>query len=139
MSDLSPLCAPKRTFANASGFIGSRPGDIRFGSGVFAPPIRPPDPVRRTSGPHDGPLIEGTESPIEASQRGLDQPRLEPLGEKAKAGAIPIHGLDEVRLPAPEHEEVRTAATIATLETASRGFRFSEPATFSTRVAHSHR
>ena len=69
--------APKRTFANASGFIGSRPSDIRFGSGVFAPPIGPPDPVRCTSGPHDGPLIGGTESPIEASQRGLDQPRLE--------------------------------------------------------------
>jgi hypothetical protein len=66
MSDLSPLCAPKRTFANASGFIGSRPSDIRFGSGVFAPPIGPPDPVRCTSGPHDGPLIGGTESPIEA-------------------------------------------------------------------------
>jgi hypothetical protein len=25
MSGLSPLCAPKRTFANASDFIGSRP------------------------------------------------------------------------------------------------------------------
>jgi hypothetical protein len=25
MSDLSPLCAPKRTFANAFGFMGSRP------------------------------------------------------------------------------------------------------------------
>jgi len=25
MSDLSLLCAPKQTFANASGFMGSRP------------------------------------------------------------------------------------------------------------------
>jgi hypothetical protein len=25
MSDLSPLCAPKRTFASVSGFMGSRP------------------------------------------------------------------------------------------------------------------
>ena len=31
---------------------------------------------------------------------------LEPLGEKTKAGAIPVHDLDEVGLPAPEHEKV---------------------------------
>src|ERR1700726_3864510 len=58
-------------------FIGSRPSDIRFGSGVFAPPIGPADHARCTSGPRDGPLIGGTESPTEASQRGLDQPRIE--------------------------------------------------------------
>ena len=46
-------------------------------SRVFAPPLRPPDPVRCTSGLHDGPLIGGTESPIEAGQRGLDEPRFE--------------------------------------------------------------
>ena len=77
MSDLSPLCAPKRTFANASGFIGSRPSDIRLGSGAFAPPFRPPDFMGSASGLHDDLLIGGTESPIEASQRGLDEPRLE--------------------------------------------------------------
>jgi hypothetical protein len=31
---------------------------------------------------------------------------LEPFGEKAKAAAIPVHDLDEVGLPAPEHEEM---------------------------------
>jgi len=30
-----------------------------------------------TSGLHDGPLIGGTKSPIQAGQRGLDQPRFE--------------------------------------------------------------
>jgi len=28
MSDLSPECAPKRTFANASEFMGSRPSPV---------------------------------------------------------------------------------------------------------------
>jgi hypothetical protein len=35
-------------------------------SRMFAPPNGPPDPVRCTSGLHDGLLIGGTESPIEA-------------------------------------------------------------------------
>jgi len=33
--------------------------------------------VRCTSSLHDDPLISGTESPIEAGQRGLDEPRFE--------------------------------------------------------------
>jgi hypothetical protein len=52
-------------------------GEVRFRSGVFAPPLRPPDLVRSTRGLHDGPLIGGTESPTEACQRGLDEPRFE--------------------------------------------------------------
>jgi len=46
-------------------------------SGIFAPPLRPFNLVRCTSGLHDGPLIGRTESPIETGQRGLDEPRFE--------------------------------------------------------------
>jgi hypothetical protein len=47
---------------------------VRSMSGVFAPSLRPFDLVGGTSGLHDSPLIGGTESPIKAGQRGLDQP-----------------------------------------------------------------
>jgi hypothetical protein len=40
MSDLSPECAPKRTFANASEFMGSRPGTPANGTTGFHNPIR---------------------------------------------------------------------------------------------------
>jgi hypothetical protein len=45
--------------------------------GVLAPPLRPPDLVRCTSGLHDDPLFGRTEWLGELGQRGLDQPRFE--------------------------------------------------------------
>src|ERR1019366_672695 len=66
---------------NVSGSVARRrTGDadeVSSMSGVFAPPLRPFDLVGGTRGLHDGPLIRGTESPIEAGQRGLDKPRFE--------------------------------------------------------------
>jgi len=46
-----------------------RKADVRIAgadSGIFAPPLRPFDHARCASGLHDGPLIGGTEFPIEA-------------------------------------------------------------------------
>src|ERR1700726_4396607 len=31
---------------------------------------------------------------------------LEPLGEHAEAGVVPVHDFDEIALPAPEHEQM---------------------------------
>ena len=46
-------------------------------SGMFAPPLGPPDLARRTSGLHDGPLFSGTKCPTKVYQRGLHKPRFE--------------------------------------------------------------
>jgi hypothetical protein len=45
-------------------------------------------------------------SSASASHRPEKYAVLEPLGKKTKAGAIPVHDLDEVGLPAPEQEKV---------------------------------
>src|ERR1700680_3167684 len=50
---------------------------VRSMSGVFAPPLRPPDLVGGASGFHDGPLIGRTECLGETGQCGLDEPRFE--------------------------------------------------------------
>ena len=42
---------------------------------MFAPPFRPPDFVGSPGGLYDDLLFGGTECPIEARQRSLDNPR----------------------------------------------------------------
>jgi hypothetical protein len=64
-SKYSRLNEIQPAFGSTSGSAARRrtgdASDVRFGSGVFAPLLRPPDLVGGTSGLHDGPLIGGVE------------------------------------------------------------------------------
>jgi hypothetical protein len=52
-------------------------GKSHFGLRLFAPPFRPSDLMRGTSGAHDCPLIGWTEGLLKSRQCSLDEPRFE--------------------------------------------------------------
>jgi hypothetical protein len=98
-----------------------------LGSRIFAPPFRPLDFMGRARGVYDCPLFGGTECPIEACQRGFDEPRLkgDPRGLAVKIEFLGHSQRFERRCDGPDATPTNTMVLIGDWPARSRCQRMS--------------